>query len=92
MPIRWARVHGGPLIPLEMHGSPRGPVRYRVREFGSPWLVEPVDPRADVSAYADHRLECSAVSARDRQAIIDAALHRGDDDASAVLPGARTRQ
>ena len=83
--IRWATAPGefpGRVFPLDHVATYRGPARWRVLEYRSPWLVERVDALADVAAYADHRLACPLVSAADKRAL-ETALTRGDDDAAA---------
>lgn len=78
-PIHWAKAPGFDLpIKLDVHESAAGPARYRVVEFGSPWLVEPIDIAAR-SGYPDHRLSCPAVGAAERQSILSKAPGRGDD-------------
>lgn len=81
--ILWVTpVNGGEPIAIEAHVvSYRGPGRWNVEQYGSPWRVEPVDANAPVAAHPDHRLACPMASAADRRRVNHAL--RGDDDAAA---------
>jgi hypothetical protein len=85
--ITWATADEFPgrVFPLDHTATYRGIGRWRVKEYGRPWLVEPVDANADVAAYADHRLVCPLVSAADKRALEQAL--RGDDDGEAMHDG-----
>lgn len=69
-------VEAGRSVTLDAHESAAGDARYRVIEYGSPWLVEPIDTAAR-SGYQDHRLTCPHVSARERLAATNRALGAG---------------
>lgn len=76
VPVHVARTSDGTALLLDAHESPAGDARYRVVEYGRPWLVEPIDT-AHRSGYSDHRVSCPRVSARERLAVVHGALGQG---------------
>lgn len=76
--VRWVLSVEGKRVRIDAHDSYRGPGRYRVLEYGTTWLVEPIGDD-DGTGHFDHRLTCSALSDAERARVL--ASLRGDEDA-----------